>query len=114
MSETRAKTWTMFTNCTQLTFPFYERNEKLFFLAIKKGVRAWQLRERRGTIFSDKMDNFIAADFTTQSGIAEVSGTTMVTLVIVFPESSDKGEFYNHVGYRFVSHCRISDISCNL
>lgn len=29
------------------------------------------------------------------SGVAEVFGTTMVTLVIVFPESSDKGEFYN-------------------
>lgn len=48
------------------------------------------------------------------SGVAEVFGTTMVTLVIVFPESSDKGEFYNHVGYHFVSRCRISDISCNL
>jgi len=62
----------------------------------------------------DEIDNFITADFTTQSGRAEISGTTIVTLVIVFPESSDKDEFYSHVGYHFVSCRGISDISCNL
>lgn len=79
----------------------------LFFSSIKK--RSESLKATR-TIFLGKLYNFIAADFTTQSGKAKVSGTTVVTLVIVFPESSDKDEFYNHVGHYFVSCCKILGI----
>lgn len=32
----------------------------------------------------------------------------MATLVIVFPEFSDKDEFYNRVEYHFVSYCKIA------
>jgi len=52
-----------------------------------------------------KTDDFIAVGFTTQSGgegkgKAQVSETTMLTFVIVFPESSDKDGLYCHVaGY---------------
>jgi len=97
----------------QSTIFFSTRKERkiIFSSSIKKkGARTY---EKKGTIFLGKLYNFIAADFTTQSGKAKVSGTTVVTLVIVFPESSDKDEFYNHVGYYFVSYCRISGISCN-
>ena len=92
-------------------FSFLRRNEKLFFFAIKKG-RERSSCDRKGTIFSNKMDNFIAVDFTTQSEVAEVSGTAMVILVIVLSESSDKNEFYNHVRYHFVLRCKISDVLC--
>lgn len=113
----RTRTWARKLRAADF-FPFPVRNGKLFFSAIKLGkgkegeAREDEGREtrlydgRKGAIFPGKMDNFIAADFTTQSagagGRAEVSGTTMVTLVIVFPESSDKDEFYNHVEYHFV------------
>lgn len=112
----RTRTWAQITRGWLLSISGKKR--KIIFLGDKIGkgkegeAREDEGREtrlydgRKGAIFPGKMDNFIAADFTTQSagagGRAEVSGTTMVTLVIVFPESSDKDEFYNHVEYHFV------------
>lgn len=93
---------------TSADFSLCAKERKIIFLGVK--IPGVKLSEERSDIFRRNRQLYHGRFYNSIGTRAEISGTTIVTPVIVFPESSDKGEFYSHVGHHFVSCRGISDI----